>query len=95
MSDPAMTINHEIDLKPRFGFLRLFAFRLIAAMQNTTDTIEVREFPLKESGKKLLYNFTFSGYPSATWQAYTHNTNNITGRLIKINPIINLTLEVE
>jgi hypothetical protein len=95
MSDPAITINQEIDLKARLGFLRLFAFRLIAAMQNTTDTIDVREFPLKESGKKLLYNFTFSGYPSATWQAYTHKTNNITGRVIKINPIISLVLEVE
>jgi hypothetical protein len=61
MSDPAITINQEIDLKARLGFLRLFAFRLIAAMQNTTDNIVVREFPLKESGKKLLYNSTFSG----------------------------------
>lgn len=56
-----MTIIHEINLKTKLGFLRLFVFRLIAIMQKTIDNIVEREFPLNDSGKKLLYNFTFSG----------------------------------
>jgi hypothetical protein len=61
ISDPTMTIIHEINLKIKLGFLRLFVFRLIAIMQKTIDNIVEREFPLNDSGKKLLYNFTFSG----------------------------------
>jgi hypothetical protein len=59
--DPTITTNHEIDFNSKFELLRFFAFKLMAIMQNTIEVVVVNEFAPNDPGKKLLYNFTFSG----------------------------------
>jgi hypothetical protein len=95
MSDPTITTNHDTDLISKLEFFKFRAFKTIAIMQKTIGINIVSELYLNDPGKKLLYNFTLSGYPLAIWQAYNHNTNRTIEKLSKINPIINLPLPVK